>query len=83
MRQLTVGPGHASPADCATDRWRGRRLLTGQSGAPPNSLMNFSHEPPQIPESWQFTAESASATGHCPVHHQTVQCARLVLVLAI
>jgi hypothetical protein len=23
--QLTVGAGHASPADCAVDRWRGRR----------------------------------------------------------
>jgi hypothetical protein len=30
--QLTVGAGHASPADCAADRWRGRLWLTGQSG---------------------------------------------------
>jgi hypothetical protein len=29
VRQLTIGPGHASPADCAVDRWRGRRWLTG------------------------------------------------------
>jgi hypothetical protein len=35
--QLTVGAGHASPADCAADRWRGRLWLIGQSGAPPDS----------------------------------------------
>jgi hypothetical protein len=29
--------GHASRADCAADRW-----LTGQSGAPPDSPVNFS-----------------------------------------
>jgi hypothetical protein len=28
---VTVGAGHASPADCAADRWRG--WLTGQSSA--------------------------------------------------
>jgi hypothetical protein len=28
----TVGAGHASPADCATDRCAGDRWLTGQSG---------------------------------------------------
>jgi hypothetical protein len=33
----TVGAGHASPADCTTDRCAGDRWLTGQSGAPPNS----------------------------------------------
>jgi hypothetical protein len=31
--QLTVGVGHASPADCAADRWHGRLWLTGHSGA--------------------------------------------------
>jgi hypothetical protein len=34
-------PGHASRADCAADRW-----LTGQSGAPPDSPVNYSHMPP-------------------------------------
>jgi hypothetical protein len=29
--QVTVGPGHASPADYAADHWRGHRWLTGQS----------------------------------------------------
>jgi hypothetical protein len=59
VRQLTVGSSHASPADYAADRWLGRRRLTGQSGAPPDSPVNFSHDSPQITESWQFTAESA------------------------
>jgi hypothetical protein len=30
--QPTVGAGHASPVDCATDRCAGGRWLTGQSG---------------------------------------------------
>jgi hypothetical protein len=30
-------PGHASRPDCAADRW-----LTGQSGTPPDSPVNFS-----------------------------------------
>jgi hypothetical protein len=34
-------PGHASRADCAADRW-----LTGQSGAPPDSPVNFSRTSP-------------------------------------
>jgi hypothetical protein len=29
--QVTIGPSHALPADCAADRWRGRYWLTGQS----------------------------------------------------
>jgi hypothetical protein len=36
----TVGAGHASPEDCATDRCAGDRWLTGQSGAPPDSSVN-------------------------------------------
>jgi hypothetical protein len=36
----TVGVGHASPADCAVDRW-----LTGQSDAPRDSSVNFSRTP--------------------------------------
>jgi hypothetical protein len=34
-------PGHASRADCAADRW-----LTGQSGASPDSPVNYSRTPP-------------------------------------
>jgi hypothetical protein len=43
--QPTVGAGQASPADCAADRCAGGRWLTGQSGAPPNSPVNFSRTP--------------------------------------
>jgi hypothetical protein len=34
-------PGHTSCADCAADRW-----LTGQSGAPPDSPVIYSHTSP-------------------------------------
>jgi hypothetical protein len=49
---LTVGSCHASRADYATDRWTGRllahrtvRCTTGQSGAPPDSPVNYSRTP--------------------------------------
>jgi hypothetical protein len=51
----TVGAGHASPADCAADRCAGDRWLTGQSGAPPDSPVNYSRTPPIFPESGLFT----------------------------
>jgi hypothetical protein len=41
----TVGVGHASHADCAADRCAGGRWLTGQSGAPPDSPVSYSHTP--------------------------------------
>jgi hypothetical protein len=44
--QPTVGAGHASPADCAADRCAGDRWLTGQSGAPSYSPVNYSCIPP-------------------------------------
>jgi hypothetical protein len=50
----TIGAGHASPADCATDRCAGGRWLTGQSGAPPDSPVNYSRTPPNSPESGLF-----------------------------
>jgi hypothetical protein len=50
-----VGVGHASPADCAADRCAGGRWLTGQSGAPPDSSVNYSHTSPIFPESGLFT----------------------------
>jgi hypothetical protein len=49
--QPTVGAGHASPADCAADRCAGSRWLTGQSGAPPDSPVNYSRMPPKSLES--------------------------------
>jgi hypothetical protein len=42
--QPTIGSGHGSPADFAADRWLGRLWLTGQSGAPPDSPMNYSRD---------------------------------------
>jgi hypothetical protein len=50
----TVGAGHASPADCVADRCAGDRWLTGQSGAPPDSPVNYSRTPPIFPESGLF-----------------------------
>jgi hypothetical protein len=47
--QPTVAAGHASPADCAADRCAGDRWLTEQSGAPPDSPVNYSRTPPSIP----------------------------------
>jgi hypothetical protein len=38
----TVGAGHASPADCVADHCAGDRWLTGQSGAPSDSPVNYS-----------------------------------------
>jgi hypothetical protein len=64
---LTVGAGHASPADCAADRCAGNRWLTGQSGAPPDSPMNYSRTPPNFPESGLFTEVQPGAP-------ETVRC---------
>jgi hypothetical protein len=79
---LTVGAGHASPADCAADRCAGDRWLTGQSGAPPDSPVNYSHTPLIFSQERPFHRRPAWHTGHCPVHHRTVRCARLSCVLA-
>jgi hypothetical protein len=57
----TVGAGHASPTDCATDRFSGDRWLTGQSGAPPDSPVNYSRMPPNSPESGLFTGVQPGA----------------------
>ena len=57
----TVGVGHASPADCVADRCAGDRWLTGQSGAPPDSPVNYSRTPPKFPESDQFAGDQPGA----------------------
>jgi hypothetical protein len=64
--------GHASRADRAADRW-----LTGQSGAPPDSSVNYSRTSPDSSRERPVHRSSAWRTGHCPVHHRTVRCARL------
>jgi hypothetical protein len=48
----TVGASHASPADLATDRRTGGRWLTGQSGAPPDSPVNYSRTPLKFSREW-------------------------------
>ena len=53
---------HASRTDCAADRW-----LTGQSGAPPDSLVNYSHTPLNFSRERPFHRSPAWRTGHCPV----------------
>jgi hypothetical protein len=61
--------GHASSADCAADRCAGGRWLIGQSGAPPDSPVNYSRTPPNFPESGLFT-------GVHPGAPDTVRCAK-------
>jgi hypothetical protein len=86
----TVGAGHASPVDCATDHCAGGRWLTEQSGASPDSPVNYSRTPPNSPKSDLFTGGQPGApdtirctTGHCLVHHRTVRCARLSWTSAV
>jgi hypothetical protein len=57
----TVGAGHASPADLEADRCAGGRWLTGQSGAPPDSPVNYSRKPPKFPESGLFAGVQPGA----------------------
>jgi hypothetical protein len=78
----TVGAGHASPADCAANRCAGDRWLTGQSGAPPDSPVNYSRMPPNFSREWPVHRKLAWGTRHCPVHHRTVRCARPSWTLA-
>jgi hypothetical protein len=75
--------GHASREDCAADRWPSRplahrtvRCTTGQSGAPPDSPVNYSRTSPDFSRERSVHQSSAWRTGHCPVHHRTVRCAR-------
>jgi hypothetical protein len=59
--QPTVGAGHASLADLAADRCAGGRCPTGQSGAPPDSPVNYSRTSPKFPESGQFAGDQPGA----------------------
>jgi hypothetical protein len=58
----------ARPTIGAADRW-----LTGQSGAPPDSPVNFSRTPPTNSRERPVDQTPAWRTGHCPVHHRTVR----------
>jgi hypothetical protein len=55
-------------------RWR--RWLTGRSGAPPDSPVNYSHVASLFSREQPVHRRPAWRTGHCPVHHRTVRCAR-------
>jgi hypothetical protein len=61
--------GHASRADCAADCW-----LTGQSGAPPDSPVNFSQTPSTNSRERPVDQTLAWCIGHCLVHHRTFRC---------
>jgi hypothetical protein len=63
----TVGVGHASPADCTADRCASDRWLTGQSGAPLGSPVNYSRTPLNFSRERPFHRRPAWRTGHCPV----------------
>ena len=70
-------PGHVSRADPAADRWLGRPLAHRTVRCTPDSPVNFSRTPSANSRERPLHAESAWRTGHCPVHHRTVRCARL------
>jgi hypothetical protein len=48
----------------------------------PDSPVNYSRTPPTNSREWPVRQSQAWRTGHCPVHHRTVRCARLSRVLA-
>jgi hypothetical protein len=64
----TVGAGHASPADLVADRCAGGRWITGQSGVPPNSPVNYSRTSPKFSREQPIRRKPVWHTGHCPVH---------------
>jgi hypothetical protein len=71
-RRARIPRPTVGPASC----W-----LTGQSGAPPDSPVNFSRTPPtksreQLVDGCQPGAPDTvrCTTGYCPVHHRTVRC---------
>jgi hypothetical protein len=55
---------------------RERLWLIGQSGAPPDSPVNFSRTPRSFSGEQLVHRRPAWRTGHCPVHHRTIRCAR-------
>jgi hypothetical protein len=64
----------------AVDRWRCSRYsawYTGQSGATPDSPVNYSGEPFLETRSLAVGGDSPWCTGRCPVAHRTVRCTSL------
>jgi hypothetical protein len=68
---------HVSRADRAADRWPGRPLAHRTVRCTPDSPVNFSRTSPDFSRERPVHRSSAWRTGHCPVHHRTVRCARL------
>jgi hypothetical protein len=68
---------HVSRADRAADRWPGQPLAHRTVLCTPDSPVNYSRTPSANSRERLLHAESAWLTGHCPVHHRTVRCARL------
>jgi hypothetical protein len=52
------------------------RWFTGKSGGTPDSPVNYSRALPEKPEGGEFGVVRSWCTGHCPVAHRTVRCAR-------
>jgi hypothetical protein len=57
----TVGAATRRPQIMRPTVGAGDRWLTGQSGAPPDSPVNYSRMPPSNPESGEFTANQPGA----------------------
>jgi hypothetical protein len=93
LLSLCARSRHYSLFTFAVDRWRCSRYSawhTGQSGATPNSPVNYSGGQFQKPEGGKFGVDLPDApdtvrwcTGHCPVAQRTVGCARPGLPLVV
>jgi hypothetical protein len=88
----TVGWGHASRADYVADRCSSGRWLTGQSGAPPDSPVNYSRTPLTNSREWPVCQSQPGApdTVRCTqteqqlaVHSQLFSNPFLFLILAL
>jgi hypothetical protein len=63
----TVGAGHAPPVDYVDDRCTGDHWLTEQSGAPPDSPLNYSRTPLIFSRERPFHQRPAWRTGQSGV----------------
>jgi hypothetical protein len=77
LLRATRRPRTAQPTVGSERLW-----LTERSGAPPDSPVNFSRTPRSFSQEQPVHRRPAWRTGHCPMHHRTVRCARLELMLA-
>jgi hypothetical protein len=66
------------PLARATRRpWIARPTVALATVGSPDSPVNYSHTPLKFLRERPFHRSPAWRTGHCPVHHRTVRCARL------